>query len=167
MGFGCRRGHRRRRRRGRGRLWDWGSSPSSARSGSCVDRVSHFFRELSGRAASTDAGRSTDFFRERSGRAASIGVKIEPKSVPGGSPGHPKSIPNSSGDLPELPGAPGRHPRASWSIPGAPRGGPKAVRECPKALQGRPGEPKRVPGSARRRLETTEIDAESPPGAKK
>ena len=28
-------------------------------------------------------------------------------------------------------------------------------------------DPKRVPRSARRRLETTEIDAESPPGAKK
>ena len=136
---------------------------SEASSGVVPNRLSadaaagggHFFRELCGRAASTDAGRSTDFFRELSGRAASIGVKIEPKSAPGGSPGHPKSIQNRSGDLPELPGAPGRHPRASWRIPGAPREGPKGG---PGAPEGSPRPPQGGEKGPRGRPETPRDD---------
>ena len=82
-------------------------------------------------------------------------AKIESKSVPGGSPGHPKSIQNRSGDLPELPGAPGRHPRASWSIPGAPREGPKGG---PGAPEGSPRPPRGAEKGTRERPETPRDD---------
>ena len=86
------------------------------------------------------------------------------REAPRGTQNRPKIAPGTSRSSPGRPG--GTQERLGAS-PARPEGGPKVVRERPKAPQGRPGDPKRVPGSARRRLETTKFDAESPPGAKK
>ena len=74
-------------------------------------------------------------------------AKIVPKSLPGGSPGHPTSTPNRSWDPP---GAPQGAQEYLWGVlerpPVRPGGAPDAPGERPKDPQGVPGHQKGYPG---------------------
>ena len=93
-----------------------------------------------------------------------IATKVEPKSVPGEAPGHPKSTQNRC----RKPfGPPGGDQKCSGSDSGASRNVPAVSRVGPQTLQRRTGAPKRAPRSVRERAEVTKIEGKSHPGASK
>ena len=117
-----------------------------------LGRVSHFFRELSGRAVSTDAvdqflsrtlGQSPNRAKIDPGRLARA-PKIDPKSLRG-PPGAPRGTREAPKSVLE-------HPRRA---PGVPQGRPGSARRLPKAAPGnRKGYPG-APGDASRRPKST------------
>ena len=93
-----------------------------------------------------------------------IYAKIDPKSVPGAIPRHPKSSPNRCRDLLRTPHGARDRPRvvsgASWERPWR---APGAPRERQRAA----GSPERAPGSAPERTTAAKIDPESRLGVEK
>ena len=116
------------------------------------DRVSHFFRELSGRAVSTDAvdqlpsrtlGQSQNRFKIGPGRLPGA-LKINQKSLRG-PPGAPRGTREAPKSVLE-------HPRRA---PGGPKGRPGSTRRLPKAAPGRRKGYPGAPGDASRRPKST------------
>ena len=93
-----------------------------------------------------------------------IYAKIDPKSVPGATPRHPKSSPNRCRDLLRTPHGARDRPRG---VSGASRERPWRAPGAPRERQRAAGSPERASGNAPERAETPKIDAASRAGAKK
>ena len=89
---------------------------------------------------------------------------IDPKSLPGGAPGHPKSCENRPRDRG---GAPKATRRCSGSVLESPRAAPESSRGSPEDSGERPGKHKTVPGSEGGAPEDAKTSSERVPKPKK